>query len=101
MVFDRVMGDPPGDPPADVPELDEEAPAAKKLSLKQQLEDHENANPAIGAIETSTHGNSIRGFQRDGQYIKSQPNVTQKSRAPTHRGECQATDGTEDQQRVD
>jgi hypothetical protein len=38
--LDRVMGEPPGDPPADVPELDEESPNLKDLSLTQKLELH-------------------------------------------------------------
>ena len=37
---DRILGDPAGDPPADVPEIDEESPENKKLTLKQQLEKH-------------------------------------------------------------
>ena len=79
--LDRVMGDPPGDPPADVPELDEEAPKAKKLSLKQQLEDHrkrESCNRCHRNLDP--WGIPFEGFNAIGQYIKSQQqtNVTKK-----------------------
>ena len=38
--LDRIMGDPPADPPADVPELDEETPSARTLTIREQLEEH-------------------------------------------------------------
>lgn len=37
---DRIIGTPAPDPPADVPEIEEDTPEAKNLTLKQQIEAH-------------------------------------------------------------
>ena len=39
-IRERVLGDPPASPPPDVPELDQEDPELKSLSLRRQLEMH-------------------------------------------------------------
>lgn len=67
---DRIMGTPAPDPPADVPEIEEDAPESKQLTLKQQLEAHtEKASCHRCHRHLDPWGIPFEEFNAVGQYI--------------------------------
>jgi hypothetical protein len=80
----RIMGDPPGDPPADVPELYEESASAKKLTIRQQLEQHrkrEACNRCHRKLDP--WGIPFEGFNAIGHHFDSPSRAIRKAK-PNH-----------------
>ena len=95
-LLDRLMADPPGDPPADVPDLDDESPQAKKLTLKQQLEVHrtrESCNRCHRNLDP--WGIPLERFNAIGQVIDSGSRAANRRGQPAIEDHTVLPDGTE------
>ena len=94
--LDRLMGEPPGEPPADVPELDQAPAVKKKLTLKQQLEEHRNRPTCIRCHRTlDPWGIPFEGFNAIGQYMPADTALMKKRKGLAIEDQVVLPDGAE------